>query len=66
MEITIVKGSIDYINDCEDALVNSELGIRYFSQKWSAREVLQEGFTKGEIYIVLDKMKAVKDLYGLF
>lgn len=30
MEIKIVKGSIDYINDCEDTLVNSELGIRYF------------------------------------
>jgi hypothetical protein len=33
MKITIIKGSIEYINDCEDALVNSELGKRYFSQK---------------------------------
>ncbi|MDF2881790.1 MAG: GCN5-like N-acetyltransferase [Clostridiaceae bacterium] len=37
MDITIVKGSIDYINDCEDALVNSELGARYFSKISSCR-----------------------------
>jgi hypothetical protein len=42
--MTIIKGSIEYINDCEDALVNSELGKRYFSQKGSARKALQEGF----------------------
>lgn len=54
MKITIVKGSIDYINDCEDALVNSELGIRYFSEKGSARKGLEEGFAKEEIYIALD------------
>jgi hypothetical protein len=33
MEVTIVKGSMDYINDCEDALVNSELGIDIFRKK---------------------------------
>lgn len=54
MEVTIVKGSIDYINDCEDALVNSELGIRYFSEKGSARKALEEGFSKEEIYIAID------------
>lgn len=54
MEITIVKGSIDYINDCEDALVNSELGIRYFSGKGSARKALEEGFSKEEIYVAID------------
>jgi len=54
MKMTIIKGSIEYINDCEDALVNSDLGKRYFSQKGSARKALQEGFAKGEIYIFLD------------
>ena len=33
MEITIVKGSMDYINDCEEIVLNSELGIRYFSER---------------------------------
>jgi ribosomal protein S18 acetylase RimI-like enzyme len=54
MEITIVQGSINYINDCEDALVNSELGIKYFSEKGSARKALEEGFAKEEIYIAMD------------
>lgn len=54
MEITIVKGSIDYINDCEEALVNCELGIRYFSEKDSARKVLEDGFNKEQIYIAID------------
>ncbi|MDF2804202.1 MAG: acetyltransferase [Anaerocolumna sp.] len=54
MEIIIVKGSIDYIDDCEDALVNSELGIRYFSEKGSARKALEEGFAKEEIYVAID------------
>jgi ribosomal protein S18 acetylase RimI-like enzyme len=54
MEIKIVKGSIDYINDCEDTLVNSELGIRYFSKQGSARTALEEGFAKEEIYIAMD------------
>ncbi len=52
--MNIIKGSIEYINDCEDALVNSELGRMYFSQKGSARKSLQEGFAKGEIYVAID------------
>lgn len=55
MEITIVKGNKDYINDCEDALLNSELGRRYFSEKGSARKALMKGFNKEEIYIAVDK-----------
>ncbi|BCZ47294.1 hypothetical protein psyc5s11_33610 [Clostridium gelidum] len=58
--MTIIKGSIEYINDCEDALVNSELGKRYFSQKGSARKALQEGFAKGEIYIAIDACESCK------
>lgn len=54
MEITVVKGSISYINDCEDALLNSELGKRYFLEKGSARKSLEEGFVKGEIYVAIN------------
>jgi len=54
MEITTVKGSMAYINDCEGILLNSELGIRYFSEKGSARKVLEAGFNKEEIYVALD------------
>jgi len=54
MEISIIKGSIDYINDCEEALANSELGKRYFSREGSARKALEDGFAKKEIYIAID------------
>jgi ribosomal protein S18 acetylase RimI-like enzyme len=54
MEINIAKGSIDYINDCENILLNSELGIKYFSERGSARKSLVDGFNKGEIYVALD------------
>lgn len=60
MKMTIIKGSIEYINDCEDALVNSELGKRYFSQKGSARKALQEGFAKGKIYVAIDASEGCK------
>jgi ribosomal protein S18 acetylase RimI-like enzyme len=54
MELKIVRGNIDYINDCEEALLNSELGLRYFSQIGSARKALEEGFNKKEIYVAID------------
>lgn len=54
MKINIVKGSMDYIDDCEEALVNSELGLRYFSKEGSARKALKDGFAKDEIYIAID------------
>lgn len=54
MEISVIKASVDYINDCEEALVNSELGKRYFSEIGSARKALEEGFDKEEIYVAID------------
>jgi ribosomal protein S18 acetylase RimI-like enzyme len=54
MDITIIKGRLKYLDDSEDALVNSELGKRYFSEKGSARKSLEEGFCKNEIYVALD------------
>ena len=54
MEIAILKGKMDYIDDCEDALIKSELGLRYFSKEGSARKALEEGFKKQQIYIAVD------------
>lgn len=54
MEITVVKGNESHINECEDALVHSELGNRYFSKIGSARKSLEEGFNKEEVYVALD------------
>ncbi|MDF2944655.1 MAG: GCN5-like N-acetyltransferase [Herbinix sp.] len=54
MDITVVEGHISYLDCCEDIVVNSELGKRYFSEKGSARKSLEEGFRRGEIYVALD------------
>ncbi len=54
MEITIDKGNIRHLKDCEEALVNSELGRRYFSQAGSAGSSLEKGFANNEIYVALD------------
>lgn len=55
MGITVVKGNISHLNDCEEAVVNSELGRRYFSQTGSARCSLEKGFVNDDIYVALDE-----------
>lgn len=60
MNTKIVKVNISHINDCEDALVNSELGKRYFSIEGSARKQLEEGISKGEIYVAIDDNNSFK------
>ena len=55
MEYKIIKGNQLHLNDCIEALSNSELGKRYFSSRGSAQTALEEGFNKNEIYVVLDE-----------
>ncbi|QHQ59882.1 GNAT family N-acetyltransferase [Anaerocolumna sedimenticola] len=57
MEIEIIKGSLDYLEGCEEALDHSELGDKYFSDKEFTRKALEEGFEKDEIFIAVDKNK---------
>jgi len=59
MNIKIIKAGISYINDCEEALVNSEIGKRYFSKEGSAKKHLEEGFSKKEIYVALEDNKCL-------
>jgi ribosomal protein S18 acetylase RimI-like enzyme len=54
MEITVIKGNTNYIDDCEEALLNSELGRRYFSEEGKARRALEEGFSEDELYVATD------------
>lgn len=65
MEISIIKGNMNYINDCEEALVNSELGRKYFSEKGSARQALIKGIVKEEIYVAIDKNNRCKGFVWL-
>lgn len=57
MDINIIKGNMTYINDCEIALIKSELGKTYFYKIDSARKALEEGFSKEEIYVAIDENK---------
>lgn len=51
MEVKIEKGSIEYLNACEEALQNSELGKRYFSNENSAANAVKEGLGQGNLFI---------------
>lgn len=54
MNIRIVKGHASYIDDCEEALVDSELGRQYFSEEGRARKALEDGFSQNDVYVALD------------
>ena len=54
MGVIIDTGNIGHLKDCEEALIHSELGRRYFSQTGSARSSLEKGFENDEIYVALD------------
>lgn len=53
MDIRIEKGSVEYLNDCEEALLNSELGRRYFTNEGSGKKAILEGLQQGTLYIAM-------------
>lgn len=63
MDISIEKGSLEYINDCEEALLNSELGRTYFSRDGSARNAILEGLEQGNLYIALTNSDCAGFIY---
>lgn len=50
MNIVIEKGSMEYLNDCEEALLHSALGENYFSIEGSAKDAILEGLHQGNLY----------------
>ena len=54
LEISIVKGTIKHLQDCTEALLNSEIGTVYFPTEQRAQAFLQEGLTKGEVFVAVD------------
>lgn len=53
MEINIEKGEMKYLEDCYDALINSEIGKTYF-MSFDSKSMLAEGIKNGGLYVVLD------------
>lgn len=63
MEIIIEKGSLQHLNDCEEALLNSELGRRYFTAGGSGRRAVLEGLERGNQYVALSENVCVGFFY---
>jgi len=53
MDICIKKGTLEYLNDCEEALINSELGRKYFANEGSGKKAILEGLEQETLYIAL-------------
>ncbi|MCK8061156.1 MULTISPECIES: N-acetyltransferase [unclassified Fusibacter] len=62
--VKIERGSNNYIDECVEALVNSELGRIYFSQPGKAEKAINKGFQKEEVWVALnDKQECVGFLW---
>lgn len=63
MDIIIEKGALQYLDDCEEALLNSELGRKYFTEEGSGRKAISEGLEQGNLYIALFKNECAGFFY---
>ncbi len=55
MDVSIVRGDHEHLEDCVEALVHSELAKVYYPTKESAESLLKKGIEKQEIYVALDE-----------
>jgi ribosomal protein S18 acetylase RimI-like enzyme len=55
LEIIIVKGAMKHLKGCAEALIHSEIGAAYFPSVREAEAFLQQGLTKGEIFVAMDE-----------
>ena len=53
MRIEIVKGSMPYLDDCEQALQKSALGEKYFAAPGSAEKAVREGLRSQDMFMAL-------------
>ncbi len=54
MDVNIIKAEYKHLDDCKIALQNSELGRVYFPQEDKAIRALNDGISKGEIFIAVN------------
>jgi ribosomal protein S18 acetylase RimI-like enzyme len=55
MDINIIKAENKHLFDCKIALQKSELGRVYFPEEDKAIKALNEGISKGEVFIATNK-----------
>jgi ribosomal protein S18 acetylase RimI-like enzyme len=55
MEMDIVRGTITYLEECSEALLQSDLASVYFPEEDKVKQMLQRGFEQGEIDIAVDE-----------
>jgi ribosomal protein S18 acetylase RimI-like enzyme len=54
MTIKIVQATLSHINECKNALIDSELGNRYGTNKEQVSIVFTKGIKDEEIYVAID------------
>lgn len=54
MSLRIIKGNLDHLKDCEEALSRSSLGYHYFEIEGSARKAIEEGLNQGNLFVAID------------
>jgi ribosomal protein S18 acetylase RimI-like enzyme len=55
LEIAIVKGTMTHLQGCAEALVDSKIGAAYFPSVQRAQAFLQDGLTRGEVFVAIDE-----------
>jgi len=55
LNIEIVKGNCEHLNDCEEALLKSSLGKHYFERDGSARKAVEEGLEQGTLFVAIER-----------
>lgn len=59
MQIKIQKGSYEYLGDCVEALLYSDIGKTYFNNEAKCQNAIKEGLEQGSLYVALaDKVCA--------
>jgi ribosomal protein S18 acetylase RimI-like enzyme len=55
MDINIIKGETTHVLDCKIAVQKSELGRIYFPGDDKAIQALNEGISKGEVFVAINE-----------
>ena len=53
LDIKIIKGNSEHLEDCKEALLKSPLGKHYFQSKGSAHKAIEEGLEQGNLFVAI-------------